>query len=141
MQVSEIMTHQVQLLGPDASVRTVAECMAREDIGSVFIEEDDRIVGVVTDRDIVTRAVAQGDWSSTPIRDFMSEQIKYCFADEDAEHVARNMAQQQVRRLPVLDRNKRLIGVVSLANVAHVPDDGIAGGIAIRGVATPHRNG
>jgi CBS domain-containing protein len=99
------------------------------------VGENDRLVGVVTDRDIALRAVAQGKAPSTKVREVMSREVKYCFDDEDLDHVARNMADIQVRRLPVVNRDKRLVGIVSLGDVALT--DKKAGATAVRGVSEP----
>ena len=80
--------------------------------------ENDRLIGMITDRDIAIRGVAAGKGPDTPVRDVMSTEVKYCFEDEDVAHVAENMAELQVRRLPVMNRNKRLVGIVSLADLA-----------------------
>jgi CBS domain-containing protein len=110
--------------------------MAEEDIGFLPVEEDDRLIGMITDRDIVTRCVAQGKDGSARVRDAMTRDVKYCFDDESLDDVMENMADQQVRRLPVMDQNKRLVGVLSLADVARLysPD---AVGIAFSGVVSP----
>lgn len=118
MKVSEIMTRNVQTTEPDRSLREVASLMASIDSGALLVNDGDRLIGMVTDRDIAIRGVAAGLNSDTPVRQVMSGDIRYCFEDEDIEHVARNMADIQVRRLPVLSREKRLVGVVSLGNIA-----------------------
>jgi len=112
------MTRQVVLVSPDQTVRDAAQQMSAEDIGALPVGENDRLVGMVTDRDIAVRCVAQGKGPDTKLRAIMTEEIKYCLADDDAEDVARNMAELQVRRLPVLDKDRRLVGIVSLADFA-----------------------
>lgn len=118
MKISEIMTRNVQTTEPERSLREVASLMASIDSGALLVNEGDRLVGMVTDRDITIRGVAAGLNGDTPVRQVMSGDIRYCFEDEEIEHVARNMADIQVRRLPVLSREKRLVGVVSLGNIA-----------------------
>jgi len=94
-------------------------------------------VGVITDRDIAIRAVAEGKGPDTPVRDVMSnEQVMYCYEDEELSHVAQNMAENQVRRLPVVDRDKRLVGIVSLGDVATSGSQNTAGK-AVKGVSKP----
>src|SRR6266542_5073988 len=88
------------------------------DAGLLPVTENDKLVGMITDRDIAIRAVAEGKGPDTKVRDAMSAEVKYCFEDEDVAHVAENMADLQVRRLPVMNRDKRLVGIVSLANLA-----------------------
>ena len=110
MRVSEAMTRDVRVANPGQSIRDVAKMMAEIDAGAMPVGENDRLVGMITDRDIAIRAVAQGKGPETPVRDVMSKEVKYCFEDEDLEHVAKNMGDIQVRRLPVVNRDKRLGG-------------------------------
>jgi len=127
MRVGEAMTREVRVAGPGQSVREVAKIMAERDAGSVPVGENDRLVGMITDRDIAIRAVAAGKGPDTPVRDVMSEEVKYCYEDEDLEHVARNMGDIQVRRLPVVNREKRLVGIVSLGDIAQNEDSETTG--------------
>jgi len=82
------------------------------------VYENDRLVGMITDRDIAVRGIAEGKGPDTPIRDVMTPDVRYCYEDEDTEHVAQNMGEQQIRRIPVLNRDKRLIGILSLGDLA-----------------------
>ena len=119
MRVSEAMTREVRVANPDQSIREVAKIMAEIDAGVMPVGDNDRLVGMITDRDIAIRAVGQGKGPDTPVREVMStEQVLYCYEDEDLDHVAKNMSEQQVRRLPVVTRDKRLVGIVSLGNLA-----------------------
>jgi len=118
MRVSEAMSRDVRLASPDQTIRDVAKIMDDIDAGSVPVSENDRLVGMVTDRDIAVRAVAAGKGPDTPVREVMSREVKYCYDDEDLDHVAKNMGDQRVRRLPVVNREKRLVGIVSLGDVA-----------------------
>lgn len=136
MKVSEAMTRGAQIARPNETLQEVARRMAAEDIGFLPVGDDDRLVGTITDRDIVVRAVAQGRDGTALVRDAMSREVKYCFADEDMDHVMHNMSDIQVRRLPVVDRDKRLVGVVSLADGA-LKDNPEAAGIAFTGVVMP----
>jgi CBS domain-containing protein len=122
MRVSEAMTRDVRVANPGQTIRDVAKIMAEIDAGSVPVGEDDRLVGIITDRDIAIRAVAAGKGPDTPVRDVMSKEVKYCFDDEDLDHVAKNMGDIQVRRLPVVNRDKRLVGIVSLGDIAQAED-------------------
>lgn len=122
MRVSEAMSRDVRLANPGQSIRDVAKVMAEIDAGSMPVQENDRLVGMITDRDIAIRAVAEGKGPDTPVRDIMSKDIKYCYDDEDLEHVAENMGELQVRRLPVVNRDKRLVGIVALGDVARHED-------------------
>jgi CBS domain-containing protein len=116
------MTRDVRVATPGQSIRDVAKMMAEIDAGAMPVGENDRLVGMVTDRDIAIRAVAQGKGPDTPVREVMSSEVKYCFEDEDLEHVAKNMGDIQVRRLPVVNRDKRLVGIVALGDIARKED-------------------
>ncbi len=119
MQVSKVMTRNVSWVGPDATIPEIARRMRTEDIGSVPIAEQDRLIGIVTDRDIVVRLVAEGgDLNSTTARQVMSPRILYCYEDQSVSDVLKNMGDNQVRRLPVISREKRLVGVVSLGDLS-----------------------
>ena len=122
MRVSEAMTREVRVANPTQSIREVAKIMAEIDAGGVPVGENDRLVGMITDRDIALRAVAQGKGPDTPVRDVMSKDVKFCYDDEDLEHVADNMGELQVRRLPVVNRDKRLVGIVALGDIARSED-------------------
>lgn len=133
MRVSEAMTRNVRVVNPNHSICDVAKIMADADIGAIPVGENDRLVGMITDRDIVIRAVAQGK-IDTKVRDVMTEDVKYCFEDEELSDVAQNMADIQVRRLPVVNRDKRLVGIVALADVA-TNEDPQSAGEAISGIS------
>lgn len=136
MQVSEAMTRDVRIARPDQSIRDAALIMADIDAGVVPIGENDRLVGVITDRDIAIRAIARGKGPDARIADVMSSDIKYCFEDEDIDDVMQNLGDQQLRRLPVVSRDKRLVGILSLADIAVKASDGAAGS-ALSGISRP----
>ena len=118
MKIRELMTSEVELVNPDDNLHTAAKMMADLDAGALPVGENDRLVGMITDRDITVRAVAAGrDPEKTVVRDAMSSGIRFCFEDEDSEAVAQKMGEWQVRRLPVLNRDKRLVGIVSLGDL------------------------
>jgi CBS domain-containing protein len=118
MKVSEVMTAKPQVIKGSETVLKAAELLARNNIGALPVEQDDRLIGMLTDRDIVVRVVAGGrDPAKTRVQEVVSEQVKYCYEDEDAEHVAENMHQLLVRRLPVMNRDKRLVGIVSIDDI------------------------
>jgi CBS domain-containing protein len=136
MKISEIMTSDPELIDPNASIREAAQRMKDEDIGALPVGENDRLIGMVTDRDIAMRGVAEDRLpSSTSVRDVMSEKIFYCFEDQDVEDAARCMAENQVRRLPILNRDKRLTGIVSLADIAQTGEE--CEKTALEGVSEP----
>ena len=139
MRVSDAMTRKVRLCTPGATIREAARTMAEIDAGSMPVGENDRLIGMITDRDIAVRAVAAGKGPDTPVREVMSEHVHYCFDDEDIGEVAHNMADIRVRRLPVVNRDKRLVGILSLGDVARTEDGGTVGealaGVSQRGGA------
>jgi CBS domain-containing protein len=137
MKISEVMTKDVLTAKPSQTIQEAASMMARIDSGAIMVEEQERLVGMITDRDIAIRAVAEGLAGKTPISKIMSGGIRYCFEDEDIEHVAKNMADVQLRRLPVLNRDKRLVGVVSLGNIASTRSQSAAATV-LSGVAQAH---
>ena len=137
MKIHDIMTQGVETITPDRPISEAARAMIHEDCGAIFVQEEDRLVGVITDRDIVIRLVAKNLSADTPVREIMTHHIRYCFDDDDVQRVAENMADLHVRRLPVVNRQKRLVGIVSLGNFAsgaHIS----AGSTLLRGVAQAH---
>ncbi len=135
MNVSEVMTEEVYVASPDETVQSAARTMADLDTGVLPVGEEDRLLGVLTDRDITVRVVAEGrDASSTRVREAMSPQVWYCFEDEDIREAAIKMSEWQLRRLPVLNRDKRLVGIVSIGDVAREATPEISGG-ALSGIA------
>ncbi len=127
MKVREVMTRGVCIANPDQSIREAACLMAEIDAGALPVGENDRLVGMITDRDIAIRAVAAGHSPDAKIRGVMSKEVLYCFDDEDLDDVARNMSDAKVRRLPVVDRDKRLVGILSLGDLALNEDAKTAG--------------
>lgn len=120
MKVSEVMTRDVQTVRPDQPVQDAASFMLSADAGSIPVTDGEKLIGMITDRDIAVRAVAQGKGPDTPVREVMStEKVLYCYDDEELEHVASNMGDKQVRRLPVVNRDKRLVGILSLGDLAN----------------------
>ena len=119
MNISEVMTRDVQVLHPQATLRMAAEQMRALDVGAIPVCDGERLVGMLTDRDIVVRAIALGrDPSATDVSACMSPEICWCYEDDPVERAAEAMEKYQVRRLPILDRNKRLVGIVSLGDLA-----------------------
>jgi CBS domain-containing protein len=127
MKISEVMSRDVRTVRPDQTLREAARLMKEIDAGALPAAENDRLVGMITDRDIAVRAVAEGKGPDALVRDVMSGEVKYCFDDEDSDHVAHNMGDIQVRRLPVVNRQKRLVGIVSLGDIATREDTRSAG--------------
>ena len=136
MKVSEAMSRGVRIADPDQPIREAARMMAELDAGILPVAENERLVGMITDRDIAVRGVAAGMSPDTPIREVMTHEVRYCFDDEDIEDVAENMAEIKVRRLPVMNRQKRLVGIISLGDIALVSGPDPAGE-AICGISEP----
>lgn len=118
MQIREIMTRDVKTASPDDSIQRAAQMMKEIDAGMIPVGENDKLVGMVTDRDITIRATAEGKGVDCKLRDVMTGGVCYVYEDESVEDAARNMSDLQVRRLPVVDRDKRLVGIVSLGDIA-----------------------
>lgn len=138
MNVSECMSRDVQVCRPDASLRDAARTMKDIDAGFLPVGEDDRLIGMVTDRDMTVRGLAEGRGPDTPVREVMTQETCYCFDDEDVEDVARQMGELQVRRMPVVNRDKRLVGVISLGDLSKAGGDGAGrSGEALSEIAEP----
>ncbi len=119
MKIQEIMTKDVVCIEPSLPIAKAAEKMRHLDVGFLPICENDKLTGAVTDRDITIRSVAQGrDPRLAPVREIMTQEIFYCYDDEDVERVAEYMKENEVRRIVILNREKRLVGVVSLGDIA-----------------------
>lgn len=124
MRVREIMHPRAKVINFNHTVEEAARLMESEDCGSIPVEKDDKMVGMVTDRDIAIRVVAHGkDPRTTKVRDVMSEGINYCYEDDDVANVSKKMTDRQHRRLPVVDKNKRLVGMLSLSDIANKAND------------------
>jgi CBS domain-containing protein len=119
MHINEVMTRDVKIASPTDTLQQAAQLMQSEDFGSLPVGENDRLVGMVSDRDIAVRAVALGlSPTECCVRDVMSDEVKYVFDDQTIEEAAQMMGKLQVRRLPVLNRDKRLVGIVSLGDLS-----------------------
>lgn len=136
MNVREVMSRDVKIASPDDTLQHAAELMVDIDAGVLPVGENDRLVGMLTDRDITIRAVAKGKAPDrTKVRDVMSPEIKYIYEDESVEDAAENMGTLQIRRLPVLNREKRLVGIVSLGDLALKKK--AKAGDALKGISQP----
>jgi CBS domain-containing protein len=119
MQVKEIMSHEVEVIHADTSLRAAAEKMKTLGVGMLPVRDGDRLVGMLTDRDIAARAIAAGmDPSKTEVKEVLTPDVIYCFDDQDVGEAAKLMQEKQIRRLLVLNREKRLTGIVSMADLA-----------------------
>ncbi len=138
MQVKEVMTRGVEVAYPDSNLQEAAEKMKTLNVGSLPVCDGERVVGMITDRDITVRAVAKGhDPLNDHVRDAMTPGLIYCFEDQDIQESARLMEENQIRRLAVLDRNKHLVGIVALADVAVQTGDEQLAGDVVEKVSEP----
>ena len=119
MQLKDIMTPRVEVISPEATLQEAAQKMSQLDVGPLPVCDGEQLVGMLTDRDITVRAVAEGcDPTTTTVREAMTPELVYCFEDQAVQEAARLMEQYQIRRLPILNRHKRLVGIVSLGDLA-----------------------
>jgi len=118
MRIGKVMHRDVQIIGPKESLRNAAALMKKLDAGVLPVSEHDKLIGMITDRDIAIRGIAEGKGPDATVQDVMSHEVKYCFEDEEVAHVVENMAELQVRRLPVMNRDERLVGIVSRGDLA-----------------------
>jgi CBS domain-containing protein len=136
MKVSEVMTRKVQTVGPDQSAREAAGFMLSTDAGALPVVEADRLIGMITDRDIAVRGVAEGHGPETPVRELMTNDMVTARIDDDTDDVAVRMREAQVRRLPVIDDQQKLCGIVSLSDLMQKADSSDAAQ-ALEGVSQP----
>ena len=136
MKVSEVMTRDVQTVRPDQTAREAASFMLRTDAGAIPVTEGDRLLGMITDRDIAVRGVAEGHGPDTPVRELMTNDMVCARMDDDVEDAASKMSEAQVRRLPVLDEQEKLCGIVSLGDLSRETDVDCAAA-ALEGVSQP----
>lgn len=123
MIAKECMTKTVELVTPDMTITEVAQKMRDGNFGIVPVQKDDRLVGMVTDRDIAVRCVAENrDCNSIHVGEIMTDKVLYCFDDQDINDIAKNFGENQIRRLPVVNREKRLVGIISLGDLARSGD-------------------
>lgn len=116
--IKDVMSRDVQVISPDATIAEAARCMRDGDFGMMPVGEDDRMIGAISDRDIAIRAVAEGRDSSAKVRDVMSDGIRWAYEDEPIERAVEIMGENQIRRLPVVNRDKRLVGILALGDIA-----------------------
>lgn len=136
MRISECMSRDVRLARPSDTIQSVARMMANIDCGCMPVQENDRLAGMITDRDIAIRAIAEGKGPDTPIAEVMSRDVKYCYEDDEIDDVLRNMGDIKLRRLPVVNRDKRLVGIISLSDLASRGEEPRAGE-ALQHIAEP----
>lgn len=136
MLVNELMTREVEVVSPSDTLAEAARKMARLDVGALPVAESERLVGMITDRDITVRAIAEGMGPDTLVSDAMTLDVRFAYEDELVRDVAETMGEMQVRRLPVISRDKRLIGIISLGDIARLHEPTEAGE-ALQGISRP----
>jgi CBS domain-containing protein len=133
MQLKDVMTAHVEVIGPDATIQEAAQQMKASEVGSLLVRVDDQVIGILTDRDMTTRAVAEGrDPSTTKVRDVMTPEILWCREDADVTSAINLMKEQHIRHLAVGDAHQKLVGIVSLYALALRTGDETLAGTAIR---------
>lgn len=135
-KVSEVMTSDVKVVRPDESVQKAAAIMSEQDIGSLPVCDGKRLKGMITDRDIAVRAVAGGRGVDTPVSEVMTEDVIWCSEDADIDELLKRMGTDQIRRMPVLDENRNLVGIVALGDLAIEEDVGVDE--ALRDISMPN---
>lgn len=136
-RISEVMTRDVRVLSPQDTLQRAAQAMDELNVGVVPVCDGDKLVGMLTDRDITVRAVAGGMDCESPIKDVMTEQVRWCFEDQQVDEVMQQMGEVQIRRMPVVDREQHLVGIVSLGDLAtrHADDEEI--GHTLESISSP----
>ena len=137
MKIAECMSRDVQIVQPDQPIQQAAQFMLRADAGSMPVCDGDRLVGMITDRDIAVRAVAEGRGPESMVREAMTDHVDYCYDDDEVEEIAMRMSDSQVRRFPVISRDdNKLVGIVSLGDLSR-SEQGQAAQVALDGVTDP----
>jgi CBS domain-containing protein len=136
MKVSDVMTPEVQLCTPDDTLKEAAQAMAALGVGLLPVTDNDRLVGMISDRDIAIRGIGMGRGPESRVGDVMTAEVRYCYEDQDLDQVSAIMGDIQVRRLPVLNRKKQLVGIIALGDIALV-QSGNGTGAALSGISRP----
>ena len=134
-KISEVMTSEVQIVRPDDTLQDAAAMMAEQDVGALPVCDGSRLQGMITDRDIAVRAVANGRDADTPVREVMSEDVIWCSEDDGTQDVLERMGERQIRRIPVVDANRNLVGIVSLGDLAIEDEENVDE--ALRSISLP----
>jgi CBS domain-containing protein len=140
MKLRDVMTRKVEVIEPDASIQEAAQKMKSLDVGSLPVCDGERLLGMITDRDIVVRGLAKGDGrqlNQYSVQDVMTSKVIYCYEDDEVTEAARMMSDEQIRRLPVLNRDKRLVGIVALGDVAVDSEDTAMSGKTLKDISKP----
>jgi CBS domain-containing protein len=136
-QVADVMTRDVRVVSPKDSIQRAAQCMDELNVGVVPVCDGSKLLGMVTDRDITVRGVAAGKMADSPVTEVMSEHVRWCYEDQDIDEVMDEMRDAQIRRLPVVDQDKKLVGIVSLGDLADRGSDDKRVGETLKDISTP----
>ena len=135
--IKELMSRDVQVISPDATIREAAQHMLKGNFGMLPVGENDRMIGSISDRDIAIRAVAAGKDTDTKVREIMSEGIHWAYEDDSVTDVAKRMSEHQIRRLPIVNADKRLVGIVALGDFAVDSADIAVAGEVLADISQP----
>ncbi|HSE57459.1 MAG TPA: CBS domain-containing protein [Nitrospiraceae bacterium] len=136
--LKEIMTPQVDVISADATAEDASTKMKQLNVGAIPVCDGNRLIGMVTDRDLVVRVMAdRRDPKAVQVQEAMTPEVSYCFEDDEVEQAARLMAERQIRRLPILSRAKELVGIVSLGDLAVHGKDATVSGSVLEHVSRP----
>ena len=133
--ISEVMTTDVEVVGPEETLRDAARAMADLDVGSLPVCDGRKLIGMVTDRDITIRAVAEGKSADTPVSEVMTDEVVWCTDTDSVDEVLQQMSDAQVRRIPVVDKDRQLVGIVALGDIALEEDEDVDE--ALRDISMP----
>lgn len=136
-KIKELMSHDVQVIGPDGTIQEAAQQMLKGNFGMLPVKENDRMIGAISDRDIAIRGMAAGKGPATKVRDVMSEGVIWAFEDDSVAEAAKRMSEHQIRRLPVVNADKRLVGIVALGDFAIDSTDIKVAGEALSEISQP----
>lgn len=140
MKIRDIMTKNPEVVRPDATIDEAARMMKHLDVGSLPVCNGTRVLGMITDRDITIRATAVGhDPNTTHVQDIMSHDIQYCYDDQDVKEAAKLMSENQIRRLPIVDRDKNLVGIVSLGDISVDANNDRMSGDTLEDISKPSK--
>lgn len=136
-KIKELMSHNVQVIGPDGTIHEAAQQMLKGNFGMLPVKENDRMIGTISDRDIAIRGTAEGKGPATKVREIMTEGVIRAFEDDSVADAAKRMSEHQIRRLPVVNADKRLVGIVALGDFAVDSADMKVAGEALSEISQP----
>jgi len=134
-KISEVMTSEVKVVSPEDSLQDAAAIMAEQDVGALPVCDGTRLQGMITDRDITIRAIANGRGADTPVSEVMTDDVVWCTEEDDTQDVLERMGDRQIRRIPVVDQDRNLVGIVSLGDLAIEDEENVDE--ALRDISMP----